>query len=221
MTTQIFEKINRNEGTITRYERFLFVLLICAIQMIYIPASDRVSGGIEPKLPIDIFPIWAVWVLPYILCYPLWLLGIVWATLKMDKGMFRAFIVAFLLTCVLGVSTFTLFPTYVPAATIHGDDVFTTLLRYIHENWGRYAALPSGHIYITTLLALFYNRWYPRYKFVWLLVLIVVSFSTLFTGQHYIADIIAGVMVAIFGCYFGSKLGGFAPRRILPQKRVS
>jgi len=220
MRTQILDKNNGNEDTITKYERFLLILLICSIQMIYIPTSERISGGIAPKLPIDVFPIWAVWVLPYTLCYPLWFFGVVWGTLKMENSMFRSFIAACLITSTIAVTTFSLFPTYVPAATIHGNDVWASVLRPIHENWGRYNALPSGHIYITVLLALFYDRWYPRYKFLWILIPVFVSLSTLFTGQHYIADIIAGLIVAILGYYLGAKWAGFAPHRIRPQKRV-
>jgi membrane-associated phospholipid phosphatase len=88
-------------------------------------------------------------------------------------------------------------------------------LRAIHEGWGRYAALPSGHVYITTLLALFYSRWYPRYKSLWILILVIVSLATLFTGQHYILDVLGGYLVALAGYYFGLWWTG----RQEPQKQ--
>lgn len=194
-------------------QRFHLILLITGIQLIYIPTSERLTGGIEPRLPIDAFPILPVWVLPYVSCYPLWLFGLIWATLKMDDCMFRAFIAATLLTFTFAVSVFVFVPTYVREATIHGDDLFTKLLRFIHEDWGRYNALPSGHIYITALLAWFYSRWYPHLTKVWILILVIVSLSTLFTGQHFLADILAGMIVAFIGYHFGSMWAGISMQR--------
>lgn len=213
------ERSKRNNLTLTLSKRVLLVLLVCGIQAIYIPTSNQVLGGIEPKLSIDIFPVWPVWVLPYVLCYVLWLASMVWIILKMEDRLFLAFIVACTLTFAAGVATFIFFPTYIKAAVIEGGDVFSLLLRFIHENWGRYDALPSGHVYITTLLALFFGRWYPSQKFWWILILVVVSLSTLFTGQHYILDVIGGYLVALAGYYFGLWWAGFYAMQKRLKKR--
>ena len=114
-----------------------------------------------------------------------------------------------MLTFAIGVSTFIFFPTYVQAAAPEGNDIFTSFLRYIHEDWGRYDAFPSGHVYITTLLALFFSRWYPRQKFIWIVTLVIVSLSTLFTGQHYLLDVAGGYVAALAGYYFGLWWAGF------------
>ena len=211
------EKSKSHGFPLTLTKRVLWVLLACCIQMIYIPTSNRLEGGIEPKLPIDIFPVSAVWILPYVLCYFLWLASIAWIIFKAEDRAFRPFIAACLLSFAMGALTFIFFPTYVSPAALEGNDIFTTLLRTIHENWGRYAALPSGHIYITTLLALFFSRWYPRQKLFWILILIIVSLSTLFTRQHYILDVLGGYVVALAGYYFGLWWAGFYEA----QKRTS
>ena len=203
------EKAKKTEKALTLNKRILLVALVCCIQMIYLPTSNRVSGGMEPKLAIDVFPIWPVWVLPYVLCYVLWFSSFWWVILKMEERLFRSFLAACVLTFSVGVSTFIFFPTYVEAATLRGSDIFTSLLRMIHESWGRYDAFPSGHVYITTLLALFFGRWYPRHKFLWVLTLVIVSFSTLFTGQHYILDVIGGLLLALAGYHFGLWWAGF------------
>lgn len=213
------EKSKRNELPLTLNKRIFLVLLACCIQMIYIPTSNRVTGGIEPKLPIDIFPIWPVWVLPYVLCYALWLGGVAWIIFKMEDRSFRSFITGCMLTFAAGASTFIFFPTYVEPATFPGNDIFAMLLRTIHETWGRYDAFPSGHVYITTLLALFFGRWYAHYRFIWILILVIVSFSTLFTGQHYILDVLGGYLFALAGYCFGLWWTGFHGARKQTRKR--
>ena len=206
-------KPDKGGFTLPPYRRVLLILLACAVQMIYLPTSARTTGGIEPRLPIDIFPIWPVWILPYMACYLLWALGVTWTILKMDDRHFRSWIAACLFTFGVSVCIFIFFPTYVSPAALEENDLFTSLLRSIHENWGRYDAFPSGHVYITTLLALFFNRWYPHQRFIWALVLILVSLSTLFTGQHYLLDVFGGYLVAFAGYQFGLWWAGYLPRK--------
>lgn len=212
MTFQIQTSETRStqKHTISTGKRLLWILLAWGIQLIYIPTSEWLTGGIEPKLPIDIFPIWPVWVVPYVLCYPLWFAGFAWAIFKMEDRMFRSFTVAFIVTCSISIAIFVLYPTYVRQVEIEGSDVFSTLLRFFHESTGRYNALPSGHIYISALLAFFYSLWYPRYKLLWMFILVIVSFSTLFTAQHYLLDIVGGLLVAAVGYYVGLKWTGFS-----------
>jgi membrane-associated phospholipid phosphatase len=215
-----FDKSKGTKSVLTVSKRIILFLLTYCIQLLYIPTSARASGGIEPKLAIDIFPIWPIWVLPYVLCFALWTVGILWLVFKTDDQFFRAFLAACMFTFWFGVIIFILFPTYVPPAHLPGNDFFTVLLRMLHENWGRYDAFPSGHIYITTLLALFYSRRYPRQQLLWILILVIISLSTLFTGQHYIADVLGGYAVAFSGYHFGLWWVGYthAPKR--PGKRL-
>ena len=213
------EKGIKHAQSLTLGTRLLLFVLIWCVQSFYIPTSNRVAGGIQPKLPIDIFPIWSVWVLPYVLSYTMWAGGILWAIFKMENRLFRAMIAAFLLTCTVSMSIYIFFPTYVKAATFHGNDVFTSLLRFIHKNGGRYDAFPSGHIYITVLMALFYNRWYPEQRAWWIAIPLIVTLSTLFTGQHYIADIIGGVIVALLGYYFGLRWAGISAAQHIRGQR--
>jgi len=214
-STYPVERSDKNAPTLTRRKRVLFILLACCIQMLYMPTSEWTTVGIEPKLSIDVFPIWPIWVVPYVLCYLLWLSALLWIILNTDDRSFRSFLAACMLTFAIGVTTFFFFPTYVRPATLEGHDIFTIFLRMIHETWGRYDAFPSGHVYITTLLTLFFSRWYPRYKLLWMMLLVIISLSTLFTAQHYILDVIGGYVVAWVGYHFGLWWAGF----YAPQKR--
>ena len=198
----------------------LFVIIYC-VQLLYIPTSERVSGGIEPKLAIDIFPIWPIWVLPYVLCYALWLAGVIWIILKTEDRLFRAFLAACIFTFTFGVVIFIFVPTYVKPASLPGNDIFTVFLRTLHENWGRYDAFPSGHIYVTALLTLFFSRGFPHQKWLWILILVIVSLSTLFTGQHYILDVLGGYAVAFSGYNFGLWWAGFLPSQKVSSKRLT
>lgn len=184
-------------------KRFLLLLAVTAIQAIYTPTSLFMTGGIEPKLPWDIFPLQVGWVIPYVLCYPLWALALAWLVWRMDAHQFHATVAGLLFTCSLGVSIFLLFPTYVTHPELTGTDFLSKLLLSLQVAGGDYDAFPSAHIYITTILALFYGNWHPKQTWLWLLIVLIVSLSTLFTQQHYILDVLGGYLLGWLGYRFG------------------
>ena len=189
---------------LTFIKRIGLLLVAVAIQSLYGPTSQWMTGGIAPKIALDaLIPIWPTWVAAYAACYPLWLTAFLFAAWKMESRLFRALMAACYLTFSLGILTFVLFPTYVDLPTLTGTDAFSALLRQIQVAGGRYDALPSGHIYITALLALFYSLWHPRLRWLWAVILLIISLSTLFTGQHYILDVVAGLAVGWAGYRFG------------------
>jgi membrane-associated phospholipid phosphatase len=193
--------------------RSLRAILVVAIQSLYFLSSSSLTGGIAPKLPFEPLPIWPVWVVPYVLCYPLWLLGLVLAIWRMPDRLFRALIAACVLTFGTAQIFFVAFPTYVERTPLVGEGFLVDLLGLVYRSGGDYDALPSGHIYITAILALFFAAWIPRWRVIWLGILLLVALSTLFTGQHYVLDLLAGYILAWCGFRFGGWWAGRRPRR--------
>jgi len=172
------------------------------------------TGGIEPKLPIDVFPLHPIWVIPYVLCYPVCVLGAGWLVWKSEERLFRAAIAGIYFTCALGIAIFLLFPTYVVLPEIARVDYLSKLLLSVMVAGGRYDALPSAHVYITTILAFFYWKWRTDYGWLWFSILLIVSLSTLFTKQHYILDVIGGTVTGWLGYLFGLWWSGRDSRRV-------
>lgn len=201
-------------------KRLFWILVVCAVEGLYFPTNSGMAGGIAPKTQLDVFPIIPIWVVPYLLCYPFWMFSLIWIVLKMDEKTFKAIIAACLLSFSMGVSTFILFPTYVVPPHLVSKGVFVDLLRFVYVFAGGYNALPSGHVYITTLIALFFGRCYPRQKWIWAAVVVIVSLSTLFTGQHYLVDVFGGLLVAFLGYQFGLWWAGLLPasKRVKPPR---
>jgi membrane-associated phospholipid phosphatase len=190
--------------TISLKKRIALVSIPVILQLIYLPTSHFMTGGIAPRIPLDSFiPIWSIWVVPYMLVWPIWIVAYSWAAFKMQGRLFKVAVASATFTIAVGMTIFMLYPTYVTLPVIKGTDFFTNALRYVYANDGRYDAAPSGHVYMTTLLALFYSLWYPRLKWLWMTILVIVCMSTLFTGQHYIMDVITGLILGIGGYYAG------------------
>ena len=121
----------------------------------------------------------------------------------MEDHLYESFFIASAVMQVSALTIFTFFPTYIVWPTLPAGDWHTQLLNWVYTNDYAYNAFPSGHVYITTLIALFWSRWYPALRWIWISTAVVIVFATLFTGQHYLLDPIGGLALAWFSYRIG------------------
>jgi membrane-associated phospholipid phosphatase len=185
-------------------KRLILVCLIIGAQCLYTFTNRTMQGGWMPKTSLDNYiPIWPVWVVPYLLVIAVWVSFSLLAAWKMDERLFRAYVVASLATILPSMLFFVLYPTYVERPVVTGTDWASGLLRLLYANDRANNALPSGHMYFAVLLAYFVTRWKPRLLWFAVLMVILVICSTLFTGQHYVLDLVGGALFAAAGISFG------------------
>lgn len=193
-----------------KLQRTALILLLLVVQWLYFPINSHVSGGAYLDIWLDRFiPVWPVWVVPYTIWLVWWIGCFLWTGWYMPTALFKRFFATTLLTIAIGISIFFFFPTSVNRPEILGNDVFSSMLMQLYQNDGANNAFPSAHMYLTTLLTLFWSQWYKRYRWVWCMIFAVILLSTLFTQQHYIVDVIGGISLALgsylFVGYFDQK----------------
>lgn len=194
----------RTPAPMTWQQRLLWLVVLLAVQLLYFPINRGVQGGRALVTPWDaLVPIWPVWVVPYLLSIAWWLGSYVWAACKMDDDLYRALVVAALAVTLSSYVVFILFPTYVERPVLEGQGGAVDLLRSLYDHDRVNNAFPSGHVYNTMLIVLFWWRWRPRLRWLWGLIAIIVVLSTLFTGQHHLLDPIGGAIWAWAGSRFG------------------
>lgn len=187
-------------------KRLIWCALLFGIQGLYFPLNRFLKGGVEFKTILDdSVPLWPVWVIPYMLVCGWWIVAYIWAAWSMEERLYEAFFIASAFVCVSALTVFAVFPTYVVRPLIDGDGWTTQILNWIYTNDHMYNAFPSGHVYITTVIALFWSRWFPRWKWLWALTVLVIALATLFTHQHYLPDPIGGLLLAWIGYHIGVR----------------
>ena len=187
--------------------RFGMTVLIMGAACLYFPRNRKLTGGFNLATWLDAkIPIWPVWVVSYLLCLPAWAAGLVWAALKMDERLFHSFVSACLFVLVLATLFYYFVPTYVIRPPLTGGNWAMRILQKVYQNDGIYNAFPSGHVYQTALICLYYNRLYPNHPWFWIGIVVIVALSTLFTGQHNLTDPLGGLAIAWLGYQFGLYL---------------
>ena len=185
-------------------KRLIWCALLFGIQVLYFPLNRFLQGGMEFKTALDEYvPVWPIWVFPYGLVCVWWVVAYLWAAWRMEDRLYEAFFLASAFASVVALTMYTVFPTYVIRSALVGTDWSSQLLDWIYTNDYAYNAFPSGHVYITTLIALFWSRWFPTWRWALAGTVVTVILATLFTGQHYLPDPIGGLALAWFSYRIG------------------
>jgi membrane-associated phospholipid phosphatase len=185
-------------------KRLGLVIVVVLFQCSYTVTNRVMHGGVLLDLPIDhLIPVWPVWTVPYLLTLAVWVSFDVWALFKMEDRLFKAYIIASLVTIIPSMLIFIFWPTYVVRPQVTGQDWASNLLRFLYANDRPNNAFPSGHMYFAVLVAYFGTRWKPRLLLPMLTMVVIVIGATLFTKQHYVFDLVGGAGIAGIGIFVG------------------
>jgi membrane-associated phospholipid phosphatase len=177
---------------------------VWALQMLYVPLNRGLLNGVQMITPLDKWiPVWPEWVVPYSLAWIIWILAALHAVWKMPARLYGAWLVSLATVIISAIAIFMVYPTFVQRPALSGEGWAEVWLRGIYARDGVFNAFPSGHVYLTTLIALYWSRWFPKTKWAWVVIVALVAFSTLFTAQHYLLDPLGGLLLAWLGYRFG------------------
>lgn len=168
----------------------------------YIFIARRVASGTlhAPVLPWDhAVPLQPAWALIYGALY-LFLIGLPVFVVREEEHIRRTF-QAYLAVWITAYVCFLVYPTVAPRpSTVAGDGFGAWGLRLLYDADPPYNCFPSLHVAHSFVSALTCYRLHRRLGLAALFCASLVAVSTLFTKQHYIADVVAGMLLA-FAAY--------------------
>jgi len=175
------------------------MILLVSLVPFYLVIAGRARGSAvhTPELALDrIFPLTPVWALIYGALYA-FLIVLPVVVIQQDE-LIRRTVRAYLFVWIVSFITFLLYPTFAPRPDkVTGTGFAVWGLRFLYDADPPYNCFPSLHVAHSFVSALASWRVHRTLGLIALSCASLVAVSTLFTKQHYVADVLAGVLLAL------------------------
>lgn len=165
------------------------------------------------KTPLDdLIPVIPIFVIPYVSLRPF-----VYATLVLlllfRTRIFQSAALAMIATWVVSYAFYFSLQTVVVRPLLTGQDVFTRMIREVYASDSPFNDFPSLHTSLSTILATHWWRVDRRIGVPVAIWVALIVLSTVFVKQHYLPDLIAGLVLAFSTAwFFGNQM--LAPRAL-------
>ena len=166
----------------------------------------------EPWVPkiefIDnIWPFVPILVIPYMLSYVYWAMGPVMVS-RCEEEHYKDYLATFIIAVIIGTTILFLFPTQMNRIEeglyeLIPDDLIGKLVKFIYDMDGKEIAtnlFPSFHCLQSTMayLGVRGRKEVPKfYRIFSLCMSILIYAATLLLRQHYIIDVISGILLGV------------------------
>jgi membrane-associated phospholipid phosphatase len=175
------------------------MVLLVSLVPVYLIIADRARGSIlhAPALALDrLIPLAPTWALVYGTFYAF--LIVLPVFVLQQQELIRRTVWSYLTVWTVAYICFLLYPTVAPRpSTVAGTGFVVWGLRFLYGADPPYNCFPSIHVAHSFVSALACYRVHRTLGVVAISCASLVAVSTLFTKQHYVADVIAGILLAL------------------------
>jgi len=143
----------------------------------------------------DLIPVIGPFAVPYVSLRPFIYLSAV-LFLLFRVRIYRSAAVSMIVVLLVSYAFYAFAQTYIDRPVIAGDDLFSRMIRDVYASDQPYNDFPSLHASLSTIFAIHWLRVDRRLGVpiaIWAALIVV---STVFVKQHYVPDVVAGVLLA-------------------------
>jgi membrane-associated phospholipid phosphatase len=189
----------------------VLTVVLVGLFLLY-PVLNHGPARWSPRLPLDEhIPLWEPMVVPYVSALLLGPATLVYFAVARPR-LARSALLAGIMLLVTAFLFYVFAQTQMERPEVTGDDPFSALLRLVYGNDNAYNCFPSLHTGFSVVIGVHWlwsgHRAAP-YVAGWC---VLIMASTLLVHQHYIADMLAGLVVAGTACLLArraeARLGG-------------
>ena len=176
-----------------------FTLAIGVIAIVTSLFYDALNHGpyvLFLRSPLDdLIPVVGPFVVPYVSLRPFIYLSAV-LFLLFRARIYRSAALAMTVTLLVSYAFYVLLQTYIERPVLTGTDIFSQMIRDVYAGDQPFNDFPSLHASLSTIFAIHWWRVDRRIGLavgVWTALIVL---STVFVKQHYVADMVGGVLLA-------------------------
>ncbi len=148
------------------------------------------------RTPLDAaLPVVPPFVIPYVSLDPLVYFTLIVFLLFRTK-IFQSAAVSMLAAFLISYLFYFFFQTEVIRPALTGNDLFTRMIRDVYAGDNPFNDFPSLHTSVSTILAIHWLRWDRRAGVVACIWAALIVASTVLVKQHYVADVVGGLLLA-------------------------
>lgn len=158
------------------------------------------------RTPIDdLIPVVGPFVVPYVSLRP-FIYASALAFLLFRARIYRSAALAMTITLLISYACYALLQTYIERPVLTGDDLFSRMIRDVYAGDQPFNDFPSLHASLSTIFAIHWWRVHRRIGTAAAAWVALIVLSTVFVKQHYVADMVAGVLLAFAACRVALRL---------------
>lgn len=193
-----------------------FTLAFGAVAIVTSLFYDALNHGpyvLFLRTPVDdLIPVIGPFAVPYVSLRP-FIYASALLFLLFRARIYRSAALSMTITLLISYAFYGLAQSYIERPVLTGTDVFSQMIREVYASDQPYNDFPSLHASLSTIFAIHWWRVDRRIGVavaIWAALIVV---STVFVKQHYVADMVAGVLLA-----FVASRGSL---RVVGERRVS
>ena len=192
----------------------MVVLVLLVPFYLYIAEETRNRAMPVPELALDrAMTVQPAWAIVYGALY-LFLIVLPVFVVRQDEQIRRT-VLAYLMVWVTAYLCFLFYPTIAPRpATVAGEGFMVWGLRSLYGADPPYNCFPSLHVAHSFVSALTCYRVHRGVGIAAIISAALVGVSTLYTRQHYVLDVLAGILLASVACLIFLRT---YPRQAIPE----
>jgi membrane-associated phospholipid phosphatase len=154
------------------------------------------------KSPIDdLIPVIPPFVIPYVSLEPF-----IYATLVLfllfRTRIFQSAALSLIAAWFVSYAFYFFLQSFIDRPTLTGTDTLTQMIRDVYTSDNAYNDFPSLHTSLSTILTIHWWRVDKRIGIPIAIWVVLIVASTVFVKQHYIADMIGGLLLAFGAAFF-------------------
>ena len=153
----------------------------------------------------DAIPVVGPFVIPYVSLRPFIYLSAVLFLLFRTR-IYRSAAASMILVLVVSYAFYAFLQTFIDRPAIGGDDLFSRMIRDVYASDQPYNDFPSLHASLSTIFAIHWLRVDRRLGVPIAIWAALIVLSTVFVKQHYVPDVVAGVVLASVASWWSLRL---------------
>lgn len=180
-------------GCFSYYQSMTYLGLVALLSFLGYALTNKRSYTRTLKTRLDSYIHYnSLFVIPYVLLFPYLVLPL----FLLETHYLRGYLLSTTIANCLASVIWYFFPNGVSREPrIENTGVLNRLMNYIYKHDGDTNGFPSGHVFMSTIIS--YYLFLQQGFFGYIVLGFLIAISTVFTKQHYVVDILGGLVMAV------------------------